>query len=272
MPTTECHDITLYYEIHGSGFPVLFISGLGAGTWAWEPQAPYFSRSYQMISFDNRGAGRTSTPPGPYSIEQMALDSIRLMHSLDIDKAFVIGLSMGGMIAQELALILPHRISGLVLAATHPGGEMRILGSPEVYHRLMDNNGLSQEEIVEKNIPILFSPKTVTHRPEIIQAYRERQKSIPEQPEQAFAAQQEAIQAFDCSRRLSKIKAPTLVLAGEDDQLIPAENARRMAEHIPDSQIEIMSHAGHLIHMEQTEKFNKIIDEFFHARVMAYLD
>ena len=272
MPTTECHDITLYYEIHGSGFPVLFISGLGAGTWAWEPQVPFFSRSYQMISFDNRGAGRSSAPPGPYSIEQMALDSIRLMHSLDIDKTFVVGLSMGGMTAQELALILPHRISGLVLAATHPGGTMRIPGSPEVYECLMDNNGLSQEEIVEKNIPILFSPKTVTDLPEIIQAYRKRQKNIPEQTEHAFAAQQEAIQGFDCSRRLSKIKAPTLVLAGEDDQLIPAENARRMAEHIPDSQIEIMSHAGHLIHMEQTEEFNKIIDEFFQARLMAYLD
>jgi len=268
MPTTECHDINLYYEIHGSGFPVVFISGLGAGTWAWEPQIPFFSRRYQMISFDNRGAGRSSTPPGPYSIEQMALDSIRLLHSLDIDKTFVVGLSMGGMIAQELALILPHRISGLVLAATHPGGMMRISGSPEVYERLINNNGLSQEEIVEKNIPALFSPKTVSHRPKIIQAYRERQKDIPEQPEHAFAAQQEAIQEFDCSKRLSKIKAPTLVLAGEDDQLIPAENARRMAEHIPDSQVSILPDAGHLIHMEQTQEFNKAIDTFFQARAM----
>jgi pimeloyl-ACP methyl ester carboxylesterase len=267
MPTTECQDITLYYEIHGSGFPALFISGLGAGTWAWEPQVPFFSRHYQMISFDNRGAGRSSTPPGPYSIEQMALDSIRLMHSLDMEKTFVVGLSMGGMIAQELALILPHRISGLVLAATHPGGAMRIPGSPEVYERLMDNNGLSQEEIGEKNIPVLFSPKTVSRRPEIIQAYRERQKDIPDQPEHAFAAQQEAVQGFDCSKRLSKIKAPTLVLAGEDDRLIPAENARHMAEHIPDSQVFILPDAGHLIHMEQTEEFNKAVHEFFQAKM-----
>lgn len=269
MPTTECHDITLYYEIHGSGFPVVFISGLGAGTWAWEPQVPFFSRKYQMISFDNRGAGRSSAPPGPYSIEQMALDSVRLMHSLDIDKTFVVGLSMGGMIAQELALILPHRISGLVLAATHPGGTMHIPGPPEVYERLMDNNGFSQEEIVEKNIPVLFSPKTVTHQPEIIQAYRDRQKDLLEQPEHAFAAQQEAIHGFDCSRRLSRIKAPTLVLAGEDDQLVPAENARCMAEHIPDSQVFILPDAGHLVHMEQTDEFNKTIDTFFQVRAMT---
>jgi pimeloyl-ACP methyl ester carboxylesterase len=197
----------------------------------------------------------------------MALDTVRLLHALDIKEAFVVGLSMGGMIAQELALILPHRIRGLVLAATHPGGNLRVSGSPEVYKRLMDNTGLSPEEIVEKNISVLFSPQTMSQRPEIIQGYRERQKDIPEQPEHAFAAQQEAIQSFDCSRRLSKIKAPTLLLAGEDDQLIPPENARRMAEHIPDSQVAIFPQAGHLIHMEQTKEFNTAVDEFCKARL-----
>lgn len=267
MPFAQCSDIDIYYETHGSGFPVLFISGLGAGTWAWEPQVPFFSRRYRMIVFDNRGAGRTSTPPGPYSIEQMALDTVRLLHSLDIEKTFVAGLSMGGMIAQELALILPHRIQGLVLAATHPGGNMRISGSDEVYQRLMDNSGLGPEEIVDKNIPILFSPESVTNRPKLIQAYRERQKDIPVQPEHAFAAQQAAIQGFDCSDRLGKIQAPTLLLAGEDDQLIPADNARRMAEHIPDSRIKILPQAGHLIHMEQLDEFNQTVNEFFQARL-----
>ncbi|WP_034623159.1 alpha/beta fold hydrolase [Desulfovermiculus halophilus] len=267
MPTAQCNDIDIYYEIHGSGFPVVFISGLGAGTWAWEPQVPFFSRSYRMLSFDNRGAGRSGTPPGPYSIEQMALDTVRLLHALDIEETFVVGLSMGGMIAQELALILPHRVRGLILAATHPGGDLHVSGSPEVYQRLMDNTGLSPEEIVEKNISVLFSPNTVTQRPEIIQGYRERQKTIPEQPEHAFAAQQKAIQGFDCSGRLTRIKAPTLLLAGEDDQLIPPENARRMAEHIPDCQVRVFPQAGHLIHMERTKEFNTTVDEFCKARV-----
>ena len=230
MPIAECKDIDIYYELHGSGFPVAFISGLGAGTWAWETQVPFFSRRYQMTTFDNRGAGRSSAPPGPYSIEQMALDTVRLLYTLDIEELFVVGLSMGGMIAQELALILPHRVRGMVLAATHPGGDLRISGPQDVYQRLMDNSGLSTDEIVDKNIPILFSPESVTNRPKLIQAYRERQKDIPLQPEHAFAAQQRAIQGFDCSAKLNKIQAPTLLLAGEDDQLIPAENAQRMAD------------------------------------------
>ncbi len=267
MSIAQCNDIDIYYEVHGSGFPVVFISGLGAGTWSWEPQVPFFSRRYRMITFDNRGAGRSSAPPGPYSIEQMALDTVRLMHALDIDEAFVVGLSMGGMIAQELALILPHRIRGLVLAATHPGGDMRIFGSQDVYQKLMDNSGLGPEEIVDKNIPILFSPESVSNRPEIIQGYRERQKDIPVQPEHAFAAQQAAIQGFDCSAKLKKIQAPTLLLAGEDDQLIPAENARRMAEHIPDSQVKILPQAGHLMHMEHMEEFNQSLHGFFQAKL-----
>lgn len=267
MPIAQCKDIDIYYEVHGSGFPVLFISGLGAGTWAWEPQMPFFRRRYQMITFDNRGAGRSSAPPGPYSIEQMALDTVRLLYTLDIEEVFVVGLSMGGMIAQELALILPHRVRGLVLAATHPGGNMRISGSQDVYQRLMDNSGLSPEEIMDKNIPILFSPESVTNRPELIQAYRERQKDIPLQPEHAFAAQQAAIQGFDCSTKLNKIQAPALLLAGEDDQLIPAQNVQRMADHIPDSRVKILPQAGHLIHMEQMEEFNQTLHEFFQAKL-----
>lgn len=267
MPIAPCNDVDIYYEIHGSGFPVLFISGLGAGTWAWEPQVPFFSRRYQMITFDNRGVGQSSKPPGPYGIEQMALDTVRLLHLVNVEETFVVGLSMGGMIAQELALILPHRVRGLVLAATHPGGNMRISGSQEAYQRLMDNSGLSPEEIVEKNIPILFSPDTIANRPETIQAYRDRQNDVVLQPEHAFQAQQAAIQGFDCSDKMRKIQTPTLLLAGEDDQLIPAENARRMAEHIPDSRVKILPQAGHLIHMEQMEEFNQTLHEFFQARL-----
>ena len=263
MSHITCHDIKVYYELNGSGFPLLFISGLGAGTWSWEQQIPFFRRDFQVITFDNRGAGQGSAPQGPYSIEQRALDTVRLLHSLQIKELFVVGLSMEGMIAQELALLLPHRIRGLVLAATHAGGNMRIPGSQEVYDRLMDNMGMSPEEIVDKNITLLMGESTRKGHPEILKAYRRQQSEIPEQAEHAFVAQQAAIQGFDAAAHLKKIKAPTLLLAGDEDRLIPMDNARCMAEHIPNSRVEIMKGAGHLLHLEQPERFNQTLLEFF---------
>ncbi|MFW6054523.1 MAG: alpha/beta fold hydrolase, partial [Thermodesulfobacteriota bacterium] len=176
---------------------------------------------------------------------------------------FVLGLSMGGMIAQELAMFLPHRIKGLVLGCTHPGGQMQVKAEDEVYRRLVDNEGLSPEEVVEKNIPLLFSRFTMENRPEILDDYRQQQQDAPVQPEHAFKAQYRAILDFDFSHRLSKIGVPTLVITGSEDILVPPENSRIMADKIPVSTLKELPETGHALHLEQPEVFNRELDAFF---------
>ncbi len=263
MPYLECHDLKMFYRIEGAGFPVLFSGGLGGGSWSWSKQVPFFAENHQCIVFDNRGAGQTEAPPGPYSIEQMAVDTARLLHGLKVEQLFVVGLSMGGMIAQELAMLLPHRIKGLVLGCTHPGGELQVKASDEVYRRLLTNDGLSQEEVVEKNIPLLFSRTTQQSRPEVLDGYREQQRQSPLQPEHAFKAQYTAILNFDFSDRLSRLGVPTLVITGSEDILVPPENSRIMAAKIPVATIKELPETGHALHVEQTRAFNHELAAFF---------
>lgn len=263
MPHIQCHNLTMYYRIEGTGFPVLFISGHGGGSWSWSKQAPFFSEKYQCICFDNRGAGQTEAPPGPYTMEQMALDTVRLLYGLDVEKTFVVGLSMGGMIAQELAMLLPHRIKGLVLGCTHPGGELQVKAEDEVYRRLVNNDGLSPEEVVEKNIPLLFSRFTMENRPEVLDDYRQQQQEAPVQPEHAFQAQYGAVLDFDFSQRLTRLGVPSLVITGSQDILVPPENSRIMADKIPVSALKELPETGHALHVEQTEAFNHELDAFF---------
>src|SRR5262249_35935611 len=118
MSLAKVGDVDLYYEEHGKGFPCLLIMGLAAHSTAWVLQVAEFAERYRAIAFDNRGVGRSSKPPGPYTIHQMADDAVGLLDALDVRRAHVVGVSMGGMIAQEVALRHPHRVQGLVLACT----------------------------------------------------------------------------------------------------------------------------------------------------------
>jgi pimeloyl-ACP methyl ester carboxylesterase len=196
-------------------------------------------------------------------MEQLARDGLCLLDHLGIDRAFVLGLSMGGMIAQELALLSPARIRALLLGCTHCGGRLRIPPSPDAIQVLLNNQGLSHEQIVEKNLPIFLSKACLRDRIEIAQAYQQAQLAVPLQPEQAFQAQLAAISAFDCSERVSEIKVPTLVVAGSEDLLIPQDNAHTLAQRIPRAELIVIPGAGHALHAECGEKLNTIAHDFF---------
>ena len=268
MPICTCKDISLYYEVHGEGPPLLLISGLSGGTWSWYGQVPFFQSHYRTITFDNRGAGRSSMPPGPYHMKQLAQDALCLLDRLHIEQAFVLALSMGGMIAQELALLAPTRIRALLLGCTHCGGALRIPPRPHALKILLDNGGLSHEQIIDKNLPIFLSEACLRNQRDLVQAYHQAQLTMPLQPEHAFKAQLAAISTFDCCDRLGTIQTPTLILAGSEDVLIPYENAHYLAQHIPNAEMVVVPGAGHALHAECRRQLNTIAHDFFqrHAR------
>ena len=159
MPMTRVDSIELYYEEHGSGDPLLLIMGLAADSTAWMFQMPDFAKHYRTIVFDNRGVGRSSKPPGPYSIHQMADDAAGLLEQLEIERAHVVGVSMGGMIAQELALRHPERVRGLVLACTYPEPDAEVERQREFslnqFGGSVDADGEMQIDVTAIN-PMMF--------------------------------------------------------------------------------------------------------------------
>ncbi|MCE5244793.1 MAG: alpha/beta fold hydrolase [Syntrophobacteraceae bacterium] len=263
MPTLLCETAEIYYEVHGQGAPLLLISGLGGGTWSWYGQIPYFRNYYRAIVFDNRGAGRSSMPPGPYRMDRFAHDALCLLDHLEVEKAFVLGLSMGGMIAQELTLLAPERVRALVLGCTHCGGEAQVPPDPEVVRKLLDNDGLDHEGIIEKNLPLFLSRECIENRPEVARAYRAAQLAAPPQPDFAFKAQLAAVSGFDASTRLHQIGVPVMIVAGSHDVLIPRENAYILAGAMPGAQLAILPGAGHALHAECADTLNSIADNFF---------
>jgi pimeloyl-ACP methyl ester carboxylesterase len=263
--------VNLYYEVQGEGVALLLISGLSGGVWSYYGQIPFLSRRYRVISFDNRGAGQSDMPPGPYSIRQFAEDALCILDHLDIERALVMGLSMGGMIAQELALLAPSRVIALALGCTHHGGVSRVAPSREVMAVLMSNEGLSQEQIVEKNLPIFLSRNFLTEDPEGVEEYRRAQLSTELQPEFAFEAQLAAIVEFDCRDRLGGLRAPTLIITGTEDQLVPKENAHLLASSIPHAELVEIPGAGHALHAECRDLLNELVDRFFQRQLNAPL-
>ncbi len=263
MPFCNVGDIDLYYEIHGEGFPLLFISGLSGSTWSWEGQIPFFKDHYACIVFDNRGAGLSGKPLGMYTMPQMAEDALRLLDCLKIDKALVFSLSMGGMIALELARVASGRLQALLLGCTHAGGVQRVQPSPEAVALLMNNGTLSREEILWKNTPLFFSKKFQAENSKEIERHYRVQLMAPLQPEYAFQAQLMAIYQFDCTRSLGKIQNPALIITGTEDVLIPPQNALYLAKHLPNSELVQIPGAGHALHVECRDLLNRTAHAFF---------
>ena len=263
MPYCQCGEVKLYYEVQGEGVSLLLVAGLGGGTWSWYGQAPYFRKRYRTIAFDNRGAGRSSMPQGPYQMKQFAEDARCLLDHLGVERTLVLGLSMGGMIAQELALLAPHRIPALFLGCTHGGGPSQIAPAPSIIEILLNNAGLDQQEIIEKNLPIFLSEACRREKPEVVAAYCAAQLAAPEQPEYAFHAQLAAISTFDASERLRKIKIPAMIVAGSEDVLIPPENAHVLAKRLPHAEVVVIPGAGHALQAECADMLNAMADRFF---------
>ena len=263
MPKQRVGDIEIYYEVHGDGPRTLVaIRGLGSNLCAWYEQTPEFARHFRTIVFDNRGAGRTEKPDAPYSIAQMAADAAGLMDALAIRRAALLGISMGGMIAQEFALHYPERLSGLILGCTHFGGPGVVPADPAIVGAVVAGVNANAEQ-QKLQLKATFSDDTIANHRAVI-AKHEEMRAMHAIPPFAFARQVHAIQNFDASARLGSIKVPTLVIGGRDDRLVPFENSRLIASRIPGAQLAELP-GGHLFFVEHPAQFNRAIIDFVNA-------
>lgn len=249
MPYTESDGARIYWEEHGSGPPLLLIMGLGYTLDMWNRALPALAENYRTVVFDNRGVGRSDVPPGPYSIQMMAADARAVMDAAGLDSAHVFGVSMGGMIAQEFALQYPELVKSLVLGCTACGGPKAVPAAPGVLHTLMARAQMTPEEAIRAMIQFVYDDATPRERIEEDLNIRRRTLASVE----GYTWQVQAIIAWQSYGRLSQITAPTLVIHGETDKLVPPENGRLIAETIPGAELLILPKASHIFVTDQTE-------------------
>ena len=258
MPIAKTGNLDIYYEIMGQGEPLVMIRGVGSTVDHWYEQVPVLSKKYQLLVFDNRGIARSSDPGGSFSTKNMAADTVALMVALGIKKAHVLGYSMGGMIAQELALAYPEKINGLILVATDCGISLRISARPEYSGLFTEMIRLGTNEAKTAAAACLFAKQTFESRPDIIQRYAEVSLRFPA-AQKTLERQWEAITRHEACGRLQNINAPTLVITGSEDVLIPAENSRVLAERIPNARVRSIDGGGHLFVVEKAQQFNEAV-------------
>lgn len=253
--------INLYCEIHGSGEPLLLIEGFGYSSWMWYRQVPELSKHYQLIVFDNRGVGESDKPDVPYSIEMMADDAAGLLKALGIKKAHVLGVSMGGYIAQSLASRYPWLVRSLILCCTSFGGPKAVPMPPETMQILTDINGLTPEEILTRGMSAAFTEEYFQANPGEIKKIVGWRLANP-QPLYARRHQWNAVARADLEEDTKKITAPTLIMTGTNDRVVPAENSRKIAQMIAGSRLVEFPGQGHLFFIEKAGEFNQEVLTF----------
>jgi pimeloyl-ACP methyl ester carboxylesterase len=268
MPKVHANGINIYYEIHGSGDPLILINGLGYDLWMWHKMVPGLAEHFQMIVFDNRGVGQTDKPEGPYTAQMLADDTAGLLEALGISQAAVLGHSMGGFVAQALVLSRPELVSRLILSATNFGGPNHIPVTPEALAVLTDMEADPIERL-RRGIAVSTTPGFAETHPEIVDewvAHRVENPILP-QPYQAQIAIGMALQAKEASfeHRLKNVQVPTLIMFGADDKVVPPGNAELLAREIPDSTIKILPQAGHFYPFDATDAAVAAIVEFLKA-------
>jgi pimeloyl-ACP methyl ester carboxylesterase len=273
MSIAKVGSLELYYEEHGSGDPLLLVMGLGADSAAWMFQVPDFARHHRTIVFDNRGVGRSSKPSGPYTIHEMADDAAGLLDALGIARAHVVGISMGGMIAQELALRHPGRVRSLVLGCTFPepdveterqrqfsiselGGTITATGETKI-----DVSALDPLAFFQHMLPRVFNQSFIdTELPKLVQVFSGA--LMYGFSMQAILGQVEAIMGHKTTDRLHQITAPTLVITGDEDLLVSPANSDVLAANIPGAKLVKVPGGSHGFNFETPDVFNRHVLDF----------
>jgi 3-oxoadipate enol-lactonase len=251
-------DVKIYWDEQGQGDPILLIMGLGYPSQMWYRTRPILATSYRTVALDNRGIGQSETPPGPYPIALMASDAVAVLDAAGIESAHVFGISMGGMIAQEFALQNPKRVRSLILGCTACGGPHAVRAKPEANQMLMARAKMTADEAAEAAIPFIYDPGTP--RQKIDEDLRVRRPWFPRAD--AYSAQLQGILAWEGYSRLDQITAPTLVIHGENDLLVPPGNGALIAQRIPGAKLVLIPNAGRIFTTDQPEASHHAVADF----------
>lgn len=257
MPTIEANGQTLYYEMHGEGEPLLAVMGLAADTTAWTLQVPAFAAHHRTVIFDNRDVGQSSMADGSYEISDMARDALGLADALELEPFHLLGVSMGGAIAQEVALAAPERVLTLTLAVTWPRGGPWAAKLSELWGARVRH--MSREQRVDE-LMLLTLSEAFFENAEGVAWLRDLILQYPyPQPPDAFARQLDASSRHDTRDRLATLEIPTHVIGAEHDILVPVWKSRELAELIPEARLSVIEACPHGLNLERAEEFNQLV-------------
>ncbi|MDB9232947.1 alpha/beta fold hydrolase [Halorubrum ezzemoulense] len=263
MPTVTRDGVTIDYAVDGDpGEPtVLLLEGLGYGRWMWRWLAEALADDYEVLRPDNRGTGDSDVPDGPYTVAEMAADAAAVLDDRGVEAAHVCGASMGGMIAQELALS-DDRVASLTLLCTSPGGDDAAPTPPEVQEHIFS---APEDADARERIRYLMEPAVsdgfYDREPELVDRIVDWRLTGDATPT-GREAQAAAVAAFDASDRIGDLSVPALVLHGTADRVLPVENAELLAERLPHAEVDLFDGRPHLFFVEERERVNDRIRAF----------
>ena len=261
MLRARINGVELAYDLQGAGEPLVLIHGAPGDQSMFAGIAPAFANQFRVLTFDQRGSGLSEKPDMEFSMALLADDTAALMEHVGFASAHIIGVSMGGMIAQEFTLRHPHKVRSLVLGCTTPGGPKAVRIGGEALTTAYSTEPLSPEERGRALAEAAFTKGYIAQHPEIIPAMIEARRQRPLDPV-ALSHRMKAAYAHDAYDRLPHIACPTLVITGKDDVLISWENSRILAERIPGAKLVLLEPAGHVFWLEQPEQSRAAILAF----------
>lgn len=266
MPEIRHDGVTLHYEQHGDeGPPIILIMGLGGTVEAWGMQLPAFTRQHRVVVMDNRGAGRSDAPQRPWTIDDMAADTLAVMDAAGVERAAVLGVSMGGLIAEAVHQRAPERVSALVIAASGPppGDTAHVPAPPEVREALaMDRHRHDRRTLLERMTPLFYHPRYRERVPDLVERLERFEARWP-QPPHGYHNQLAAVLGHGgVMDRIGDIRVPTQIIHGVDDAVWPLANGERLAAAIPAARLAVLENTGHMLMIERARAFNQTVLDF----------
>ena len=263
MPKTKINGISINYEVNGKGKPLVFVPGLGGDSRLYAFQIPYFSNFYKTIVIDNRGAGESDKPQGPYTMKMLSDDLKGLLDTLNIDeKIYLVGASMGGLIAQSFMMDYPEKIEKLALACSGVSGiDPHYVPMDEIIYEKLSNSDATREERIDTIVDYFYHPDFILNHPDLKQNFLSYEVKCPAH---AYLAQLDACSdPRDYYGKLKNINIPTLIMHGKEDKIWPLRNAEILKEGVGDNaELYIMENAAHMLMQEKFELFNKTLHDF----------
>lgn len=259
MANITSNGINLYYEAHGEGVPLLLIQGTFDSS-GWACQVPALSERYRVITYDHRGLGRSDAPEGPYTVDELAKDAIGLLDGLGMEKAHVVGYSLGGCVAMQMAVKRPGMVRGLVLAGTYNGIPALGRYRTQSWIEMLKEDG-RLDRVLREFLPWVFSETFFENKENPAAFLKAMDESpFPMKPH-GILGLADAIVSYTGIKDLPAIKSPVLVIAGSEDLAAPVREGRKLAQGIPGARLEILD-AAHLFIIEDAERFNAAVIDF----------